>query len=224
MPENTSSITKETKLHVFDLDGTLLKSNCSFAFSFYLYKKGLLSLFDEIYCLFVAFSYKYLGLSLEKLHKNVFKRLFLKKPSQVFEDEARLFIKEFIPKAINQSVLKKVEEAKLHGDKILILSSSPKFLVQPISHFFKIPYICTEYSINNFGNLEDISLLVSGNKKAEIVSNIIRNENILKKNITAYTDHIDDLPLLKTVGNVIVVKPCCKLKTVAQLQKWEIMD
>jgi hypothetical protein len=30
--------------------------------------------------------------------------------------------------------------------------------------------------------------------------------------------------LLKTVGNVIVVKPCCKLKTVAQLQKWEIMD
>lgn len=224
MIEDTTSSNENVKLNVFDLDGTLLNSNCSFAFSFYLYKKGLFSFFDELYCLCVALSYKYLGLSLETLHKNVFNKLFFKKSIHRFEDEALLFVPDFIPKAVNPLVLNKIQEAKANGEKILLLSSSPNFLVKPISNYFKIPFQSTQYRFNKLGNLEDISLLMSGKKKAEIIKSIIQKDHIKKHNITAYSDHIDDLPLLESVGKAVAVKPCFKLKKIAKSRNWEIID
>jgi phosphoserine phosphatase len=214
---------KSNKLHVFDLDGTLLTNNCSFAFSLYLYRKGVFSLFDELYCLFVTLAYKYLGLPLEKLHKGVFKRLFFKKKLSLFKNEASMFIPIYLPKAINCLVSKRIEEAKIRGENILLLSSSPMVLVEPISQYFDIAFKSTEYSVDNEGNLKNITLIMSGKKKAEIIEKITKEYLIDKDDITAYSDHIDDLPLLSTVGKAVVVNPSLKLRQIAKNNCWEII-
>lgn len=211
------------KLHVFDLDGTLLKNNCSFAFSLYLYRKGLFSLFDELYCFFLAMAYKHLGLSLHKLHKNVFRKLFFKKKLSLFKDEALLFVPTYLPKAINYKVLKRINEAKTKGENILLLSGSPSILVEPISAYFDIAFKSTEYSVDNEGILKNISFLMSGKEKADLIEKITKDYHIEKKDVTAYSDHIEDLPLLSNVGKAVVVNPSHKLKKIAKTKCWEII-
>jgi HAD superfamily hydrolase (TIGR01490 family) len=223
MKSSPIQLQKTNKLNVFDLDGTLLKNNCSFAFSLYLYKKGIFSLSDQIYCLSFAFAYKMFNLSIERLHKAIFNKLFIKKSFELFEKEAAYFVKKYIPKMINPRILNEINAAKDRGEEVLLLSSSPDFLVKPISQIFDISYMATKYQTDDSGRFNEISLLMSGKKKALIVRNLMHEESFESKNITAYSDHEDDLPLLEIAGKPIVVNPSLKLQRIAKEKKWQVV-
>jgi HAD superfamily hydrolase (TIGR01490 family) len=223
MISSPNQLQKKTKLNVFDLDGTLLKNNCSFSFSWYLYKKGIFSLSDQIYCVLYAFAYKLGNLSIERLHKAIFNKLFIKKSFRILEKEAAHFVKKHIHKMINPHILNEINAAKVRGERVLLLSSSPDFLVKPISELLDIDYMGTKYQIDDNGRFKKISLLMSGKQKALIVTNLKHEESFESDNITIYSDHEDDLPLLKIAGKAIAVNPSLKLRRIAKEKKWQVL-
>lgn len=209
----------------YDLDGTLIKGNCSNAFSQFLYKKGVFDLKARLYCLFIVFRYLYFGMDLTTVHKQVFDVLFKGKPLKLFMDQAIEFIEHHFDRMINRLVFHRLCLERKLGHHILLLSSSPSFLVKPIAQRLQIDeYRSTEYEADEQGFLLKISTLVNGPEKVRFLNDFAKKLNISKDHIFAYSDSIDDLPFLKAAGHPTCVKPDRKLKSVCEKMRWNLID
>lgn len=210
-------------LTAFDLDGTLLKCNSSLAFSRFLYRRGVFSLSERLYCLYIAFAHKAFGMPLQKLHTSVFKRLFLGKSLEAIKEQVFSFIPTIFPEKLYEPTMQRLREAKERGDTLLLLSSSPDFLVEPIALALGLPFISTKYCVDKHGNLCNISLLMVGRVKAEILRDWTEKLLIDKNKVTAYSDHFDDIDFLREAGTAVAVNPCPKLRRFCKNHNWEII-
>ena len=58
-------------------------------------------------------------------------------------------------------------------------------------------------------------------KKAQCAKEIIEKLKILKKDITVYSDSIDDLELFHMADNKVGVNPCRRLNQVVKKNNWK---
>ena len=126
------------RIYAFDLDNTLVNGNISKCFCFYLYKKGVFSFFNILCLLFYYVGHCYFKISLLSLHEKVLKRVVYNKNIKELRVYARDFVKEKIKSLINKSVFDILKRAKDYGDYVMILSSSPVFLVEEFANFFAV--------------------------------------------------------------------------------------
>lgn len=198
-------------IHLFDLDGTLVRGNSSFHFFLYLIRKRILpwTCFFRAMALFFAFRRKWISLS--QFHREVF-NIFLKGRRKVlFTDAVEPFLDEWLEKRVNVNVLKLGE-----GEKIL-LSSSPDFLVGPIARRLHISrWEASEYAEDGEGDFFEVSKIVDGEEKLRWACSIAQ-----AKCICAYSDSDEDLPLLLWAGKVYVVRPNRRLLKIAREKGWQ---
>lgn len=200
----------------FDLDGTLLRKNSSFAFCCYLYENRILSPIDITYCITRYLQHHLFNLSLWNLQKSVFDRLFFGKKVQDLSPYLESFIQEKLPSLWYPPGLQCLRNFQERGDEVMILSNSPRLIVQPIAkHLGVEKVLATEYQIDKEGKLCDIATLVDGNTKAD--------ELCFLEKATAFSDSHLDLPFLKKAHEAIAVNPTRKLKKIAKAQGWEIL-
>jgi len=208
---------------VFDLDDTLLKKNCSKYFFFFLLKKKYYakrSLFFYFLC-YVRF--RFITHSLEDLHKRVFKRFLKGKNLDFLEAEAKEFWSIYFTPLIRGSVLERLLQAKSHGAMTLILSSSPEFLIKPLAEKLEVClYRGSQYNVDEKNCLIEIGSIVHGPTKATYVQEL--KEKFRLKKISAYSDDISDLPLLKVACQPICVQPKRKLAGICKKNKWETIN
>ncbi len=200
------------KRAIFDLDGTLLEDNSSYSFCHYLYKQGVFTRFDMLYCFFLYGWHHYFGLSLWGLHEKIFNRLFRGRSF----DALSLYVPAFLQERLKwyAPALDKLKQFQKEGIETFIFSSSPFFLVRPIAERIGVHYVvATEYSLDNQGRLLAITNLVDGNKKREVLDSM-EGESI------AFSDSHLDLPLLEGAEEAVVVNPTRKLSKVATEKKW----
>lgn len=153
---------------------------------------------------------------LEKLHEEAFNTLFKGKPAQPFEIEAKIFIPLLLSKKINKKCLERLRLAQQSGDRVQLLSSSPSFLVSLIAkELGNIPWKSTEYAIDKEGKFCHIAHLMNGYEKAKVIQHL--------ENSVAYSDSIDDLPLLKAASTAVCVSPSKLLLKQSFLNKWEVL-
>lgn len=211
----------DKKVVGFDLDGTLLKGNSSFAFSIYLLKNNIFSYVDFIHILFHYSRHKFFGLSLIKLHRALFKRLFLGKKVSIFQQHIDSFIKEWLTKSSYAPAIAHLREFQKNKDSIAIFSNSPNFLVEGIAKELGIELVyATHYKIDREGRLFNIEIL-EGEKKAFLLGELAKSKNC---NYTiAFSDSILDLPFLQCASCAIAVKPGRGLKKVAKELGWQII-
>lgn len=200
----------------FDLDGTLILENSSFNFCLHLAKNGKITKRQLIYCVRCYLSFKFLNLSLAQLHSKVFNKIFQNREVSELESYLPSFIssqKWYLP-AVNR-----LDRLKSEGAKIAIFSSSPTFIVKPITaHLLPHIVIATEYQVSKQNRLEKLRLCIDGAKKAEFLEAIAGKEQTL-----AFSDSIHDLPFLKRSDRAIAVKPDKSLKKIAKNNGWEIL-
>lgn len=206
------------RIAVFDLDGTLLKNNSSFAFCIYLYKKGIFSFSDFCTVLVTYLSHKYCGFSLLWLHAKVFCRLFKDKDFDFFNNQFFTFLDENLNNIVYHPAIKKLEEEKATGSEIWVFSSSPAFIVKEIARRLGIENVyATEYVLDSQKKFRGIVKLIDGMAKALKLNEIENHESI------AYSDSILDLPLLEMAQSKVAVKPDRALKKIAKKSGWEII-
>ena len=211
-------------LTIFDLDKTLLKVNISFKFYYYLYKKGLYKKHLIFYPIIIFFRFKYFNLSLKSLHKIFFKKFLKNKNYAEITRYIDAFLDKYLDKIFYLPAVKRLQKAINDKHYVVLLSSSPEFLVKPIADILKINnYKTTVYGVDGRGNFNKIQFIMDGRQKAICAKELLEKLNISNKEMTVYSDSIEDIDLFLLAGKKVAVRPCKKLSKISIDQAWEII-
>lgn len=211
-------------LVAFDLDKTLLAVNSSFCFGRYLYQQNLFSFGTLLLCLTDYARHKWCGMSIQDLHLKSFKRLFKGR----FLSDIRLHVDNFLTqnliKMLYEPVKQRLKEAQDCGHEVIILSSSPDFLVKEIARRLEVSnWKATTYQVDEEGRFIGISHLLEGKGKADHLRELSLQMNIPLTSTTVYSDSYLDLPVLNLAGEAIAVAPDFRLKRICLQKGWEIL-
>lgn len=213
------------ELSVFDLDHTLVKVNTSYLFGSYLYYHRVFPLSQLMRCAFYYARHKWLGLSLQQLHQNIFNLVFRGKNLRYLEEHVSVFLEQEFEKMIQKPVFDRLQQAKAKGHYIVILSSSPDFLVGPLAKLFGVQdWQSSFYTANSDGKLEKISQVMEGEDKAKYVQELQQKWGISSASTTVYSDSYLDLPVLRIAGKAVAVAPDSWLRKVCLREGWDILE
>lgn len=163
-------------------------------------------------------------MSLESLHHKVFSILFKGTTQKSLDPFLDQFLRQNYETMFYGPAKNRLDEAKSQGHHIIVLSSAPHFLAEPIAkrlgaHECK----ATVYEKNDEGFFDHISLIMNGQQKASYVMELAKQFGFNKSNIHVYSDSHLDLPMLKLAGNAVGVKPNKRLREQCLQHGWEIL-
>jgi len=220
LPQNSAF----KKISAFDLDKTLLHDNSSFRFGLYLCRKHYLSLRDLTYIIKAHVRHCLGFLSIEALHKEAFKRLFHGRFAPDIHHHVQLFLDQSLDSLLYKPAIEKLKAAKEAGHFLSIVSSAPDFLVEPIAHRLGVSeWYATDYLIDKDQRFCQISRLMLGETKAEVMVQLGHRLGCSREDMAAYSDSHHDLPFLLSAGHAIGVNPNRKLKAICQNNQWPII-
>lgn len=160
---------------------------------------------------------------MESLHEKIFSRFLKGKNINILNDLAEKFWEKSFSKLIRGSVAERLLKAKKDKAIILILTASPEFLIKPLADRLQVSlYKGTQYEVDKNSVIRKILIFVHGEKKVEYVSFLQKEHSI--ESVSAYSDCISDLPLLKFARVPVCVKPKKKLAALCKKYNWETID
>lgn len=143
--------------------------------------------------------------------------------SQV-ENLVNRFLDLSLERMLNPAVLLGLKEAQNQKEYVVLLSSSPDFLVKEIARRLQIDHWgATEYRINHQGIFTTLGLIMEGENKARFIQELNKEKKFSYSDITVFSDSHLDLPLLNLAGKVIAVNPDSRLKRICQQRNWEVL-
>lgn len=188
----------------FDLDHTLIKSNCSALFGFYLYRNHVITFVKAAYLLMFYFLRKCGIISLEKLHQKSFASIFKGKESEVFRALAAKNVQKEFEDQKNLPVVQLLERARAEGE-VYIVSASPDFIVKEYADRFGVTgFYATKYCADENDRFSRVGRIADGEAKWEFAQTVAKECYTV-----AYSDDEIDLPLLQHVdeGYLIFLRP-----------------
>ena len=158
--------------------------------------------------------------SVKKVHQYGFKAILKGKSSRDVRQNIDSFLKHNLSSLFRPYLLEKLAIAQKQGAYVVLLSSSPDCIVEPIARHLGIPItMATSYTMQGAQYLE-IAHIVTGKSKQQFVQDFKKNHDVTE--VIAYSDSIQDLLLLESVDTPIVICPDKKLQKLAQKKGWEI--
>ncbi len=197
---------------VFDLDNTLIKGNISFKFFFFLLLKKKISFFKLLYPLVKFFKYQLGLLSLIDMHDLIFKNFLKNQNLDFFKRHVNVFLEGIINKIINEPVYHHLKHHLAKKNHVILMSSSPDFLVKPIAKMLNIKNsFATSYLLDKTEEIIDVDYFLEGHLKAKFLDDHLKVNKLNYEMIIGFSDSIDDLPLLEKCNEVYLVNPNRKL-------------
>ena len=135
------------------------------------------------------------------------------------ERDKEIFLEKFyksLKKIENKRVLNALKKHLEIGDKVVVISASPLFYLEPYVKLFSDNIEVLGSKFRSIGG-ETESFSLYGDQKGVCASEIIQK---LRPNVVwVYTDHISDLPLIKLADRVRLINPSGKfIKKLNQLK------
>lgn len=212
-------------LDIFDLDHTLLRCNSSVAFYRYLMSKNVFPKSTwisviRLYCV------NYLKrISVEELHAKAFEKFLLGRLKAEMCAHVDTFLDHFLDRSLCFEVVSFCQRAHHLGHQVALFSASPDYIVHPIAERLGITNIvATRYGVDREGRFSHIEEVIDGRKKAVYARQLIEELGLNKKDVRAYSDSIEDLPLLKAVGKPMAIRPDRRLNLLARRRKLPILE
>jgi len=203
-----------------DVDGTLTHSNVSFSFGKYMYEQGLISFFDASRSTCSYFFHTLGLLSMESLHNSIFCSLFSGKRADQIEKAADLFFEQKGNALFRLSVVEEILLLHKDGARVVLLSSSPDFLVEKVARYIGVEEWCaTEYVVES-GVFSKVGKIITGSEKAKIAAEVRVKEGAP---ITVFTDSALDLPLAFIADQVVAVSPDRALLRASKEKGWRVI-
>lgn len=212
-------------LTIFDLDRTLARVNVSFAFGKYLYKMKHLKALEMLLLVGIYALHKCGLFKVEVVHSLAFRSIFRHKPAALIQNQIRAFLHESGDLLFRPHVVARLKQAQALNHLVWIQSSSPECIVMPIAEQFGVHQVlASRYQIDAEGTFSRIEQVINGAMKRKFLEEFIEKNLVSRKDVTAYSDSLLDLPLLEGVGTAIVVCPERKLKRLAKRRNWKVWE
>ena len=213
-------------LAIFDLDNTLIAGDSDHSWGEFLVSEQLVDAQqfkktnDQFYADYVAGSldiFAYLEFSLQPL-------------TEMSMAELDKLHKRFMQQVIAPMQLAKakalLQQHRDAGDRLLIITSTNRFIVEPICHSLGVTEIlATDAQIVDgrySGKVEGVPTYKEG--KVVRLNAWLKEQGESLKGSWFYSDSINDLPLLLEVDHAVAVDPCPALQAVAEEKHWQIIS
>ena len=213
-------------LAIFDLDNTLISGDSDHSWGEFLVSEQRVDAQqfkktnDQFYADYVAGSLDilaYLEFSLQPL-------------TEMSMAELAELHKRFMEQVIEPMQLAKaqalLQQHRDAGDRLLIITSTNRFIVEPICHSFGVTEIlATDAQIVDgrySGKVEGVPTYKEG--KVVRLNVWLKEQSETLEGSWFYSDSINDLPLLLEVDHAVAVDPCPALQEVAEEKHWQIIS
>lgn len=212
------------KISAFDLDHTLIKTNTSALFYYYMIRKKVFHPVAVFRSVLYSFRHYFFDLSLKDVHEKVFDK-FLKGMDLAFLNEhVQGFLQEDFFKHIYYPAFEKLRQAQYEGHHTVILSASPSFLVGAIAEYFGVfHWSSSEYRIDNDGKLAAIDSVLLGDEKAQHLERLVEKLGTDLSHVTAYSDSLVDLPFLLKAGRGVAVNPGRGMRQMSRKHNFQVI-
>ena len=213
-------------LAIFDLDNTLISGDSDHSWGEFLVSEQLVDAQqfkktnDQFYADYVAGSldiFAYLEFSLQPLTK-----MSLPELAELHQ--------RFMQQVIEPMQLGKakalLQQHRDAGDRLLIITSTNRFIVEPICHSLGVTeLLATDAEIIDgrySGKVDGTPTYKEG--KVIRLNAWLKEQNETLAGSWFYSDSINDLPLLLEVDHAVAVDPCPALRKEAEAKNWQIMS
>jgi HAD superfamily hydrolase (TIGR01490 family) len=213
----------------FDLDKTLLPGSSLFPLAREMYRQKYFTLRDLARLASDQLRYRLIGAESEGPMERARAASLSAIKGRSREDMAEVGLavarEELIPRLYPQAV-ELLSRHKRAGREVYIASSSPEDYLALLATELGIDGVVgtrAEVVDDRYtGELD--GPLIHGPEKAERVRQLAADRDIDLEHSFAYSDSINDLPLLELVGNPVAMNPDLKLRAIARQRAWQVLD
>lgn len=215
-----------TQAAFFDLDKTIIAKSSMLAFSKTFRKNGLLNRRALVHAAYAQAVFQLVGANESKMEK--IRQVALDLTKGWNHDQVTQIVNEtlhdIVVPIIYQDAVDLIEKHKADGRLVIIVSSAPYEVVQPIAEHLEVDdFIATTAKLDEQGNYTgDLEFYSYGSYKPQAVLKLAEKYNIDLDESYAYSDSITDVPLLDCVGHPVAVNPDRELARVANERGWPI--
>ena len=226
--EDTMNSTQTQAIAFFDVDGTLLSSTIVHCYVWLRMQTlpPLMKIFWTIGFLPKVLYY----LILDKISRTRFNKAFYRNydglDSTALKSLSLDMFNNYLKRKIFPEAITQIKEHKEKGDQVVLLTGSLDFIVMPIADFLGVDSVLApslvELGGRFLGELKSEPLI--GEQKAILMKKFAKEIGISLDVCYAYGDSQSDLPMLKCVGNPVVVNPSRALRQKALSTGWEMHE
>ena len=125
---------------------------------------------------------------------------------------------------IYAEALELMEAHRAAGDRVYLVSAAPEEIVEPMAELLGVDgAICSRAELDDEGRYTGrMAFYADGPHKAEAIAELADRGGIDLAGSSAYSDSINDLPMLEAVGNPVAVNADRSLCRLARARGWEI--
>jgi len=207
---------------IFDLDNTIIEGQSQQLLLNYLLGKRLIT-FPFYLRLMAWFSFYKVGLAKDprRIIEYAYSPLRGVQVSE-FEQIIDNFSTEKLQHYFIPNSVAFINQHRAEGKESILVSNAINFISGKVASILGINYLIateleTQESILTGKVMGD---LVYGERKTELIMELVKKQNFSMKGSVAYADHISDLPILELVENPVVVNPDRLLRQEAHRRGW----
>jgi HAD superfamily hydrolase (TIGR01490 family) len=210
----------------FDLDKTIIAKSSVLAFGKFFYREGLLSRRAIVRSAYAQVLYMLVGADESKMEEVREAMLAITRGwnQEHVASIVRETLDEVVTPIIFAEAVELIDDHKAQGRKVVIVSSSPLEVVQPLATYLGADEaIATRAKLDADGNYTgELSFYAYGPHKATAIRELAARDGIDLDASYAYSDSVTDVPLLEAVGHPVAVNPDRDLARHAREHGWEI--
>ncbi len=212
----------------FDLDKTIIAKSSMLSFARPLSRAGLLSRTALLKAGFAQVYYQMFGADHDQLEKireemsQLTKGWDRKEISRLVEET----VDEVVSPLVYAEALAIIDEHHRAGREVVVISSSPVEVVEPLGKYLGIDrMIGTRSALDADGKYTgELEFYAYGPGKATAMEELAEAEGIDLSASYAYSDSLTDAPMLQIVGHPVAVNPDKELRELAEANDWQIME
>jgi HAD superfamily hydrolase (TIGR01490 family) len=220
------------KLALFDLDHTLLSGDSDVLWCDFLIQQGLL---DK-----AEFSAK--NADMEARYKagtvgldefaNFYVGTLAGRSPEDWEPWRKMFFAAWIQPRIAQAAIDLVTKHQATGDLVVMTTATNRFITELTAQFFNIPHLIATEPETVQGRFTGRCTGVLNMRQGKVTrlqawlqaGSNRRGASLADFDVTAYSDSINDLPLLEAANHPVAVDPDARLGKIAQARGWPILN
>ncbi len=209
---------------IFDLDFTIIEGDSEWMWGEFLMGKGLV---DARFMQDMSVYFQLYQTGTMEIHD--YQRYFLSPLKTIGPDtlvEMQIEFSIRIKKLWRTDMLDRINWHRLRGDTTILISASNQILVEPIADMLNFPHrICTEAEmVDGLPTGELVGIPAYREGKVQKLAVWLRENHMPVEDSWAYSDSLNDIPLLEETEHPVAVTPDLALRKYAQLKGWRILD
>lgn len=212
----------------FDLDKTIIARSSTLAFASHLNRAGLLNKRALLKAGIAQRYYRMFGADHEQLERI---REELGELTRGWDrDQIREIIEETVDEVVSPLVYAEalflIDDHHRHGRPVVIISSSPIEVVEPLGRYLGADEVIgTVSEVDADGRYTGrLEFYAYGDGKAAAIRRVAEARALDLDECFAYSDSATDLPMLEVVGHPVAVNPDKELRAVAEEREWPILE